>query len=164
MREPKTISYFSDEISTSKKRSSEHTPLKGRALSESNLNYMRAFQRHLENSNWLRALYYLKRLSKSSLFYAAVARSGFVIKTTSHASRRELINHVIEQLNQRNKIAWLRDVSYNSYVDMVSNALHTQFRCDSVASYFIIRDNKIRINRGWVQGLTPEETARSMQR
>jgi len=93
-----------------------------------------------------------------------MARSGFVIKNAAKVSRRELINRVIEQLNQRNKIRWLRDVSYESYLDMVADALYSEFRCDSVTAYFIIRDNKIRINRGWVQGLTPEETARSMPR
>jgi len=164
MRSLKTISYFSEEVGIKRKRPRKRESPKGKALSESNLRYMRGFQRHLENSNWERALFYLKRLSKTSLFFAAIARSGFVFTDASRASRRELINRVIEQINQRNRTPWLKDVTYHGYVNMVSNALYTEFRCDSVAAYFIIRDNEIRINRGWVQGLTPEETARIMQR
>lgn len=168
MRQLKTISYFSEDLGITKKRVKKKIlrseSADGKALSESNLRYMRSFQRHLENSNWERSLFYLKRLSKTSLFYAAIARSGFVFTDASKASRRELINRVIDQLNQRNKIRWLKDTTYHGYVNMVSNALYTEFRCDSVAAYFIIRDNEIRINRGWVQGLPPEETARLMQR
>ena len=120
--------------------------------------------RHLSGQNWDKSIRYLKRLSKTSLFLTAVARGGFLVTDASKLSRREIINRVIEQINQRNRISWLRNLSYHAYVNQVSNALYTQFRCDSVSAYYIIRNNKIRINRGWVQGWTPEQTARRMQR
>lgn len=164
MRRLKTISYFTDDPGITKKRSKGKKVLKGKALSEANLRYMRSFQRHIENSNWERSLYYLKRLSKSNLFQVAIAKSGFVFTDAAKASPQELMNRIVDQLNKRNKIAWLRDVTYHGYVNMVANALYTEFRCDSVAAYFIIKENEVRINRGWVQGLTSEETARLMQR
>lgn len=125
---------------------------------------MRSFLKHIENGNWERSIKYLLRLSKTKLFLTSVAGAGFVVNNASQLSRREIINCVIETINQRNRVSRLRGVSYHGYVNQVANALFTEFRCDSVAAYFIINSNKIRLNRGWAQGWTPEKTAQKMQR
>lgn len=164
MRGLRTISYFSEEADITRKRVIQRAASSSAALTDKNLRYLRTYLKHVEEGNWEKVVKYLKRLSKSSLFLTAVARGGFLVKNTSHLSHREIINQVIEQINRRNKIRWLRNVTYHGYVNLISNALFTEYRCDSVAAYFIIKDNKVRISRGWAQGWTPEETARKMQR
>jgi len=126
--------------------------------------YTDAFLKQLRKKNWERAIRYLQKLLDTSMFLPTVARGGFMIKNASRANRKQIINLVINQINKRNKIKWLKDISYDAYVNMVANALYTEFRCDSVSAYYIIKNNIVRINRGWVNGWTAEETARQMQR
>ncbi|RBP52861.1 hypothetical protein [Arenicella xantha] len=164
MRGLRTISYFSEEAEVLHKRIPPRINVEREALTDTNKRAMRSFLKHIEAGNWERSIKYLRRLSKSNLFLTAVARAGFVVKHASHLNRREIINRVILAINERNRAPWLKGVTYHGYVNQVSNALFTEFRCDSVAAYFIIKDNKIRINRGWAQGWTPEKTARQMQR
>ncbi|GGZ96941.1 hypothetical protein GCM10008090_01480 [Arenicella chitinivorans] len=164
MRGLKTISYFSEDADMTRKRAGIRAELSAKALSDENLRSMRSFLRHIEAGNWERAVKYLRRLSKSSLFLTAIARGGFVIRDSAQLNRREIINRVIQQINARNKIRWLRTLTYHGYVNQVSSALFTEFRCDSLAAFFIIKNNRLRIHRGWVQGWTPEQTARKMQR
>jgi len=98
------------------------------------------------------------------MFLPTIARGGFVITNGPKLKPKEVINLVIDQINRRNKIDWLKGVSYDGYVNMIANALYIEYRCDSVAAYFIIQNNRIRINRGWVNGWSATETARQMQR
>lgn len=98
------------------------------------------------------------------MFLPAIARGGFLITNATKYNRKQIINQVIQQLNQRNQQKWLKGVTYDGYVNMIANALYTELRCDSVAAYYIIKNNKIRISRGWVHGWTAVETARQMQR
>lgn len=126
--------------------------------------YIDGFLRYLTKKKWEKAIRCLQKLSDTSMFLPTIARGGFVIKNVNKLNRKQIINHVIDQLNQRNKIKWLKDLTYDGYVNMIANALYSEFRCDSVAAYYIINNNKVRINRGWVNGWTAEEVAHQMQR
>jgi len=160
MRNLQTISYFSHEIDITTKRKAD----KDGVFSEKHRRYMRAFLRNLQAQKWEKCIKYLKRLSKTNLFLTTIARGGFLVTDASKSSSRELINQVIEQINARNKINWMRDLTFDAYVNLIGNALYTEFRCDSVAAYFIIKSNKVRINRGWVQGMQPAELVHSLKR
>ncbi len=164
MRNLQTISYFSHDIDFTTKRDAADGDTSRAAFSEKHRRYMRAFIRHLQAKNWEKCVKYLKKLSKTNLFLTTIARGGFVIADASKCTHRELINRVIEQINARNKKAWLKDVTFDSYVNMVANALYTEFRCDSIAAYYVIKSNKVRLNRGWSQGIKPNELVHSMRR
>ena len=147
-----------------RKRIPLRVDIERQALTDANRRALRSFLKHIAAGNWERSIKYLCKLSKSSLFLTGVAKAGFIVSDASHLNRREIINRVIHSINERNRAPWLKGVAYHSYVNQVANALFTEFRCDSVAAYFIINDNKLRVNRGWAQGWPADKTARRMQR
>lgn len=164
MRDLQTISYFSHDVDVTTKRKAATGASGKAAISEKHRRYMRAFIRHLQAKKWEKCVRYLKKLSKTNLFLTTIARGGFIIADASNCSRRDVINKVIEQINARNKKAWLKGVTFDGYVNMVANTLYTEFRCDSVAAFYVIKSNKIRLNRGWSQGMKPDELVHSLRR
>jgi len=163
MRDLQTISYFSHEIDVTAKRGV--AAKSGNAVfSAKHRGYMRAFIRHLHAQNWEKCVKYLKKLSKTNLFMTTIARGGFIVPDAANCSRREMINKVIEQINSRNKKEWLKELTFDGYVNMVANSLYSELRCDSVAAYYVIKSNQIRLNRGWSQGMKPNDLVHSLRR